>query len=178
MRIHVLSAWLIAIMFATLIMPAYAATFTFSSSGDGSAGWSTEQAYSGSQSAKLNSGTGGGASAGKVSMPYAQTLSSITTISFWYRISSASTAIPFGEMNAGLGRDVYKTSTGETKQNILYVGVGGGAAFFLADNFALEGMLLYDFHRQKNIATDGINKKHGLLLKFGFTFFFSSILQE
>jgi len=88
MRTVLFPVLLLVIMFTFLIVPASAATFTFSSSGDGSAGWSTEQAYSGSQSAKLNSGTGGFASAGKVSMTYAQPLSSITAITFWYRGSS------------------------------------------------------------------------------------------
>ena len=100
-----------------------------------------------------------------------------------YYYQTASPVVPFGEINAGLGRSVskYTDFTGETaksKHNLFYAGVGGGAAFFLADNFALEGMLLYDFERQKNTDTDGKYNTHGLLLKFGFTFFFNSLLQE
>jgi hypothetical protein len=100
-----------------------------------------------------------------------------------YYAQSVGSVVPFGEVNAGLGRSVSKSTdfSGETvkyKHNIFYAGAGGGAAFFLADNFALEGMLLYDFTRYKNPDTDGKHATHGLLLKFGFTFFFNSLLQE
>jgi len=100
-----------------------------------------------------------------------------------YYYQTASPVVPFGEFNAGLGRSVDKSTdfSGETvksKNNILYTGVGGGAAFFLSDNFALETMLLYDLERQKNPDTDGKYLTHSFILKFGFTFFFSSVLQE
>ena len=100
-----------------------------------------------------------------------------------YYYQTASPVVPFGEINAGLGRSVSKSTvfTEEKvkyKDNILYAGAGVGAAFFLADNFALEGMLMYDLHRIKDLDTDGKHNTHGLLLKFGFTFFFNSLLQE
>ncbi len=100
-----------------------------------------------------------------------------------YYAQSVGSVVPFGEVNAGLGRSVSKSTDfmGETvkyKHNIFYAGAGGGAAFFLADNFALEGMLMYQYERQKNPDTDGKHSTHGLLLKFGFTFFFNSLLQE
>jgi len=79
---------------------AAANSFSFTTEGDGAADFSTEAAYSGVYSAKLSSGTADGASAGKVSMSLTQSLSSITDISFWYRISSVSTAVPYGTMNA------------------------------------------------------------------------------
>ncbi|MCW3976076.1 MAG: hypothetical protein NWE86_07540 [Candidatus Bathyarchaeota archaeon] len=100
MRILFLSVLIILLIFATSLIPVNANEFTFSTSGDGSAGWTTEEVYRGSYSAKLNSGTGNGASAGKVSMSINWPLSSITSLSFWYRISSSSTAIPLAEMNA------------------------------------------------------------------------------
>jgi hypothetical protein len=99
-----------------------------------------------------------------------------------YYYQTAAPVVPFGEINAGLGRSVSKSvSAGETvksKHNIFYLGAGGGAAFFVADNFALEGLLLYNFNRQKNPDTDGKHNRHGLMLEFGFTFFFNSLLQE
>lgn len=61
----------------------------------GAAAFTTEAAKSGSYSAKLSGGTDGGASYGKVqellSTPIP--LSSVTDVNFWYRISSASTAV-------------------------------------------------------------------------------------
>ena len=99
-----------------------------------------------------------------------------------YYYQTASPVVPFGEFNAGLGRSVSKyVSAGEsfkTKQNILYAGAGAGAAFFLADNFALERLLIYTFRRQNNPETDVVNVTHSLMLECGFTFFFDSMLQQ
>ena len=86
-------------------------------------------------------------------------------------------------MDVGHSQSVDKSTdfSGETvksKNNILYTGVGGGAAFFLSDNFALETMLLYDLERQRNTDKDGKYLTLSFILKFGFTFFFSSVLQE
>jgi hypothetical protein len=77
--------------------------FLVSSGGTGgAAAFTTEAAKSGSYSAKLSGGTDGGASYGKVqkllSTPIP--LSSVTDVNFWYRISSASTAVPFATENA------------------------------------------------------------------------------
>ena len=99
-----------------------------------------------------------------------------------YYYQTAAPVVPFGEINGGLGRSVSKsTFMGETtksKHNIIYVGAGGGAAFFVADNFALEGLLLYEFNRQKNPEGGGKHVTHGLMMQFGFTFFFNSLIQN
>jgi len=100
-----------------------------------------------------------------------------------YYYQTAAPVVPFGEVNAGIGRSVskYTDFTDEvqkTKHNILYAGAGAGAAFFVADNFALEGLLIYTYSRQKNTATDGKSNQHGVAVEFGFTFFFNSLLQK
>lgn len=88
----------------------------------------------------------------------------------------------FEEMNGGLGYSLSKYYVmGEQQKNkhsIFYLGAGIGAAYFLADNFALEGMLNYSFERQKNRETKGIHNTHGVMLNFGFSFFFNSLLQD
>ena len=88
----------------------------------------------------------------------------------------------FEEMNGGLGFSVSKYYVaGEQQKNkhrIIYLGAGMGAAYFLADNFALEGMLNYSFENQKNKEMGGSHNTHAIMLNFGFSFFFNSLLQD
>jgi hypothetical protein len=88
----------------------------------------------------------------------------------------------FEEMNAGLGYSVSKYYIGEEQQKnkhiSYYLGAGIGAAYFLADNFALESMLNYSFEHQKNKTSGGSHNSHSIMLNFGFSFFFNSLLQE
>ena len=88
----------------------------------------------------------------------------------------------FEEMKGGIGYSVYKYYyLGEQEKNkhrIIYLGAGIGAAYFLADNFALEGMLNYSFENQKNKEMGGSHNTHAVMLNFGFSFFFNSLLQD
>src|SRR4030042_3510757 len=99
-----------------------------------------------------------------------------------YYYKSIAWVRPFGEFNIGGGTSATKYTVvgAETKirHNIIYTGAGVGAAFFLAETFALEGMLSYNFEHQKNKETDQSHNSHGIMLSFGFSFFFNSLLQE
>jgi hypothetical protein len=89
---------------------------------------------------------------------------------------------PFGEVKFGGGTSATKyfiTGAKEiSRHNILYVGAGPGAAFFLADNFSLEAMLGYTYEHLKNPDTNEKQNNHGIMLSFGFAFYFNSLLQD
>jgi hypothetical protein len=99
-----------------------------------------------------------------------------------YYCKSIAWVRPFAEVKLGGGTSVTKYYVAgeltKTKHSILYTGAGVGAAFFLAENFALEGMLDYTFEHQKNKDTDQSHNSHGIMLSFGFSFFFNSLVQE
>lgn len=99
-----------------------------------------------------------------------------------YYYKSVGPVRPFGEVKLGGGTSAYRYYvTGEkntTRHNILYAGAGVGAAFFLADNFALEALLGYNYDHLKNPDTDEKQNNHGVMLSFGFSFYFNSLLQE
>jgi hypothetical protein len=88
----------------------------------------------------------------------------------------------FGEVKLGGGTSTTRYYiTGEKttlRHNILYAGAGIGAAFFLAENFALEALLGYTYDHLKNPETDEKQNHHGVMLSFGFSFYFNSLLQE
>jgi len=99
-----------------------------------------------------------------------------------YYYKSIAFVRPFAEFKIGGGTSANKyfivgTPT-KIRHNILYTGAGVGAAFFLAENFALEGMLGYIFEHQNNTETDLSHNSHDVMLSFGFSFFFNSLLQE
>lgn len=99
-----------------------------------------------------------------------------------YYYKSVGPVRPFGEVKLGAGtsttRYVVIDEKEITRHNILYAGAGVGAAFFLAQNFALEAMLGYTFEHSKNPETDGKHNIHDIMLSFGFSFYFNSLLQE
>ena len=101
-----------------------------------------------------------------------------------YYYKTVSWFVPFGEAGAGYGNDVDKYTdaiTGEefkAKHNVFYVGLGAGAALFLADNFSLEAMLMYHYENAKNPEGGGSHSTGGVMLGFGFSFYFNSLLQD
>ena len=99
-----------------------------------------------------------------------------------YYYKSVGPVRPFGEVKLGGGSSTTRSYvTGEkttTRHNIFYAGAGVGAAFFLAENFALEAMLGYTYDHLKNQETDEKQNNHGVMLSFGFSFYFNSLLQE
>ena len=99
-----------------------------------------------------------------------------------YYYKTVSWFVPFGEVKAGYGNDITKYSFGgeefKTKHNVWYVGLGVGAALFLADNFSLEAMLRYQYEKAKNPEGGGSHSTHGFMLGFGFSFYFNSLLQD
>jgi hypothetical protein len=99
-----------------------------------------------------------------------------------YYYKSVGPVRPFGEVKLGGGtsaRRSFDTGTKTTnRHNILYAGAGVGAAFFLADNFSLEALLGYDYDHFKNPDTAEKQNYHGIMLSFGFSFYFNSLLQE
>ena len=99
-----------------------------------------------------------------------------------YYYKSVGPVRPFGEVKLGGGTSTTRYYiTGEkttTRHNILYAGAGVGAAFFLAENFALEALLGYTYDHLKNPETDEKQNHHGVMLSFGFSFYFNSLLQE
>jgi len=99
-----------------------------------------------------------------------------------YYYKSVGPVRPFGEVKLGGGTSTTRYYiTGEkttTRHNIFYAGAGVGAAFFLADNFALEALLDYTYDHLKNPETDEKQNSHGVNLNFGFSFYFNSLLQE
>ncbi|KPK87351.1 MAG: hypothetical protein AMS27_02625 [Bacteroides sp. SM23_62_1] len=110
--------------------------------------------------------------------PYSSTTFRIGPFARYYYKTVAS-VVPFAELKGGLGSQVDKLTTGEKfKHRIIYVGAGVGASFFLADNFALEGMLNYIFENQKNKEMGGSHNTNGIMLNFGFSFYFNSLLQD
>jgi hypothetical protein len=99
-----------------------------------------------------------------------------------YYYKSVGPVRPFGEIKLGGGTSTTRSYvTGEkttTRYNILYAGAGVGAAFFLAENFALEALLGYTYDHFKNSDADEKQNNHGVMLSFGFSFYFNSLLQE
>lgn len=96
-----------------------------------------------------------------------------------YYHKTVSWFVPFAEIKAGYGMSSTKDFTGtKTKHNIFYAGAGVGAAIFLADNFALEALLAYNYQNSKNPEGGGSHSTNGVMLQFGFSFFFNSLLQE
>jgi hypothetical protein len=99
-----------------------------------------------------------------------------------YYYKSIGPVRPFAEVKLGGGTSATRSYLdGEkttTRHNILYAGAGVGAAFFLADNFALEALLGYTYEHQKNPETDLSHNIHDIMLSFGFSFYFNSLLQE
>jgi hypothetical protein len=98
-----------------------------------------------------------------------------------YYYKSVAMVRPFGELNFGIGvSEIGKIGPMYESHNVLYTGAGIGAAFFLAENFALEGMLSYTYEHMKNkeAEPDVRSNSHGITLNFGFSFFFNSLLQE
>lgn len=99
-----------------------------------------------------------------------------------YYYKSVGPVRTFGEVKLGGGTSATRYFVvGEKntdRHNILYAGAGVGAAFFLADNFALEALLGYTYDHLKNPDTDEKQNSHGIMLSFGFSFYFNSLLQE
>ena len=114
--------------------------------------------------------------------PYIQTDWRIGPFGRYY-YKTVSWFVPFGEIGAGYGNDVVKSTdfTGaevKTKHNVFYLDLGAGAALFLADNFSLEALLMYQFEKAKNPEGDGSHTTSGVMLQFGFSFYFNSLLQD
>jgi outer membrane protein len=101
-----------------------------------------------------------------------------------YYYKTVSWFVPFGEVGTGYGNDVVKSTDPfsgaelKTKHNVFYVGLGAGAALFLADNFSLEALLMYQFENAKNPEGGGSHATSGVMLQFGFSFYFNSLLQD
>jgi hypothetical protein len=99
-----------------------------------------------------------------------------------YYYKSVGPVRTFGEVKLGGGTSAtryYVNGTRNTnRDNILYAGAGVGAAFFLADNFSLEALLGYTYEHLKNPDSNVSRNSHGVMLSFGFSFYFNSLLQE
>jgi opacity protein-like surface antigen len=100
-----------------------------------------------------------------------------------YYYKTVSWFVPFGEAGLGYGNELYKWTdfsgaSVKTKHNVYYARLGVGAAFFLADNFSLEGMLMYQWKKAKNPEGGGSHTTSGVMLGFGFVFYFNSLLQD
>jgi hypothetical protein len=113
--------------------------------------------------------------------PYTTTEFLIGPFSRYY-YKSVGPVRPFGEVKLGGGTSAtrYFVNGGKitTRHNILYAGAGVGAAFFLTDNFSLEALLGYTYNHLKNPDADEKQNNHGIMLSFGFSFYFNSLLQE
>ena len=100
-----------------------------------------------------------------------------------YYFKTVSWFVPFGEAGVGYGRELYKYTdfsggTMKNKHNIFYGRLGGGASIFLADNFSLEALLMYQYKKSKNPEGGGSHTTSGVMLGFGFSFYFNSLLQD
>ena len=101
-----------------------------------------------------------------------------------YYYKTVSWFVPFGEAGIGYGNDLIKSTdaiTGEefkTKHNVFYINLGVGASVFLADNFSLEALMMYQFDSAKNPEGGGGHTTHGVMLGFGFSYYFNSLLQD
>ena len=100
-----------------------------------------------------------------------------------YYYNTVSWFVPFGEAGIGYGNDISKLTdiTGaefKTKHNVFYINLGVGAAVFLADNFSLETMLMYQYESAKNPEGGGGHTTHGVMLGFGFSYYFNSLVQD
>lgn len=100
-----------------------------------------------------------------------------------YYYKTVSWFVPYGEAGVGIGKEITKITDylGEPityKHNVFYFRAGVGASLFLADNFALEGMLAYQFKKSKNPEGGGSHSTSGAVIGFGFVFYFNSLLQD
>jgi len=98
-----------------------------------------------------------------------------------YYYKTVSWFVPFGEARTGYGRDVEPSFLGEgekIKHNVFYAGLGVGASVFLAENFSLEAMLSYQYEKAKNPEGGGSHTTNGVVLGFGFVFYFNSLMQD
>ncbi len=96
-----------------------------------------------------------------------------------YYYKTVSWFVPFGEAKTGFGGDKISYGEGsETKHNVFYFGLGAGASLFLADNFSLEALLMYQYEKAKNPEGGGSHTTNGVMVSFGFSFYFNSLLQD
>ena len=100
-----------------------------------------------------------------------------------YYFKTVSWFVPFGEAGLGYGRELYKFTdfsggTVKTKHNIFYGRLGVGASIFLADNFSMEALLMYQYKKSKNPEGGGSHTTSGVMLGVGFSFYFNSLLQD